>query len=256
MKAFIIDDEENNISNLKFLLQHDCEGVNVVGTYTRADTARQALNYLQPDVVFLDINMPEETGFQFLEKLPERNFQVVFVTAYSDYALQAIKASAVDYILKPVRIDDLQEAVQKAKQRMADKEDRPASQVLINQLLQTVKSGNMPSKIALPQLGGYTFLDIDEIITLQADSNYTIVHKKNMQKVVVSRTLREFEELLTDGKFLRIHKSHIINLTCVNEYSTTDGGTVKMDDGSVWSISRRQLDTFLQQMKTFSRKFH
>jgi two-component system LytT family response regulator len=200
--------------------------------------------------------MPEETGFQFLEKLPERNFQVVFVTAYSDYALQAIKASAVDYILKPVRIDDLQEAVQKAKQRMADKEDRPASQVLINQLLQTVKSGNMPSKIALPQLGGYTFLDIDEIITLQADSNYTIVHKKNMQKVVVSRTLREFEELLTDGKFLRIHKSHIINLTCVNEYSTTDGGTVKMDDGSVWSISRRQLDTFLQQMKTFSRKFH
>jgi two-component system LytT family response regulator len=256
MKAVLVDDEENNLANLQYMLEHDCTGISVAGCCNNAAKARQAIAALRPDVVFLDISMPGETGFELLESLPVRNFQVVFVTAYTEFAFQAIKASAVDYVLKPVKIDDLVASVEKVKSRLADQQSNPPSQELVNELLKTVKAGSMPSKIALPQLGGYTFLDIDEIVALQADSNYTIVHKKNMQKTVVSRTLREFEELLTDGKFLRVHKSHIINLTCVSEYSTTDGGTVKMDDGSVWSISRRQLDLFLNKMKTFSRKFH
>jgi two-component system, LytTR family, response regulator len=169
--------------------------------------------------------------------------------------LQAIKASAVDYILKPVNIGDLQAAVEKAKQNIQSDNGLLQGQQLLSELLQNIKSNNAPSKIALPHLGGVTFLETSQIVSLQADSNYTIIHKKDMQKLVVTRTLKDFEDILDNNLFLRVHKSHIINLSAVKEYSTTDGGTVKMEDGNVWGISRRQLDLFLQKMKNFSRNF-
>lgn len=256
LRAVIVDDEVNNIANLKFLLEHDCKGVEIAGTAANASEARTIIAAVNPDVVFLDISMPGETGFELLDSLPDRKFQVIFVTAHSEYALQAIRASAVDYILKPVNIDNLIAAVIKVQHRLNNKTDMAEDQHLLNELLLNIKSKEAPTKIALPQLGGFIFLDINQIISLQADSNYTIIHKKDMHKLVVTRTLKDFEEILDTNLFLRVHKSYIINLSCVKEYSTADGGMVKMEDGNVWSVSRRQLDLFLQKMKNFSRNFH
>lgn len=256
LKAVIVDDESNNIDNLKFLLEHDCKGVEVTGTAANAAEARILLAAVDPDVVFLDISMPGENGFELLDSLPGRKFHVIFVTAHSEYAMQAIKASAVDYLLKPIHIDHLVAAVAKVQQRLNNKASLAQDQYLLNELLQNIKSKEAPAKIALPQLGGFTFLDINQIVSLQADSNYTIIHKKDMHKLVVTRTLKDFEDILDNNLFLRVHKSYIVNLSCVKEYSTADGGMVKMEDGNVWSVSRRQLDLFLQKMKNFSRNFH
>jgi two-component system LytT family response regulator len=255
LKALLVDDEDNNLSLLQFMLQHDCDGVQVAGMAKNAQQARQWLQANTADVVFLDINMPGENGFTFLASLPMQNFAVVFVTAYNEYALQAIKASAVDYILKPVNITELQHAVEKVKQLTASPAAAIQSQQLLQHLLQTIGKKQPPKKIALPQLGSISFIEVDDVVSLQADSNYTIIHTKDMQKLVVSKTLKDFEELLDDNQFVRIHKSYIVHLRYIKEYSTADGGIVKMADGNQWSISRRLLDYFLEKMKTNSLMF-
>jgi two-component system, LytTR family, response regulator len=255
LKALLVDDEINNLESLAFLLHNDCEGVTVVGKITSADEAKLWLANNTIDVVFLDINLSGENGFQLLSSLNTQNFKVVFVTAYNQYALQAIKASALDYILKPVNIDELQQAVEKVKLSLGSPLATAQSQVLLEHLLQTIGKTNAPKKIALPQLGGINFIEVDDIVSLQADSNYTIIHMNNMQKLVISKTLKDFEELLDQTQFARIHKSYIINIKYIKEYSTSDGGVVKMTDGNHWSISRRQLDSFLEKMKTASLMF-
>lgn len=255
LKALLVDDEINNLTSLEFLLHHDCEGITVAG---KALSARQARDWLQShhaDVVFLDINMPGEDGFQLLSSLASQNFKVVFVTAYNEYALQAIKASAVDYILKPVNINELQKAVEKVKRSLNNPVASEQNQQLLQHLLETVTKKAPPKKIALPQLGSISFIEVDDIVSLQADSNYTIIHMKDMQKLVISKTLKDFEDLLDEGQFARIHKSYIVNLKYIKEYSTIDGGIVKMSDGNQWSISRRQLDMFLEKMKRASLMF-
>ncbi|MBL7726217.1 MAG: response regulator transcription factor, partial [Dinghuibacter sp.] len=160
----------------------------------------------------------------------------------------AIKASAVDYLLKPVSITELQQAVEKIKQKLAEK--NPATeQQLLHELLRNLNTGAQPMRIALPQLGGTIFLDTANIISLQADGNYTIIHCKDLQKKVITKTLKDFEEILNDNQFVRIHKSHIVNLDYVKEFSTADGGIVKMCDGNVWGVSRRQMDLFTTKMR-------
>jgi two-component system LytT family response regulator len=255
LKALLVDDETNNLESLQFMLENDCAGVSVVGKVTNAVEARNWLERHAADVIFLDINMPGENGFQFLDSLSMRNFKVIFVTAYDQYAIKAIKASALDYLLKPVRIDELQAAVEKVKNSLNNPSASQQSQELLNYFLQTVSAKTLPKKIALPHLGGISFTEVDDMVSLQADSNYTIIHMNNMQKLVVSKTLKEFEELLDPTQFARIHKSYIVNLRYIKEYSTTDGGIVKMADGNQWSISRRQLDSFLEKMKAASLMF-
>ncbi|MBL7701747.1 MAG: response regulator transcription factor [Ferruginibacter sp.] len=249
LKALLVDDEMNNLENLKFLLENDCTGVEVAGMALNGAQAREWLAQNKADVVFLDISMPAETGFEMLEKIPEHNFRVIFVTAHNEFAMQAIKASAVDYLLKPVNISELQQAVSKLQAGFNNNQFLKQNQELISHLVKNFTPGQNMVKIALPQLGGISFLDVNEIISLQADSNYTIIHKQDMQKSVVTRTLKDFEDILDASQFVRIHKSHIVNLRYITEYSTVDGGIVKMNDGNVWSISRRQLDMFLQKMK-------
>ena len=255
LKALLVDDEVNNLESLAFLLHHDCEGIEVVGKANDAEEARDWLKHHTTDVIFLDINMPGENGFQFLSSLATRNFKVVFVTAYNEYALQAIKASALDYILKPVNIDELKTAVEKVKDSLGSPVAAEQNHQLLENLLQSVNKKIPPKKIALPHLGGISFIELDSIVSLQADSNYTIIHLNNMQKMVITKTLKDFEELLDQTQFARIHKSYIVNLKYIKEYSTTDGGIVKMTDGNQWSISRRQLEFFLEKMKTASLMF-
>jgi len=255
LKALLVDDELNNLTSLEFLLQHDCKGIEVAGKALSAEEARKWLESHYADVIFLDINMPGENGFQFLDSLKSQNFKIIFVTAYNEYALQAIKASAVDYLLKPVNIDELQEAVEKVRRSLTNPAALEQNQALLEHLLETVKKRSPPKKIALPQLGSITFIEVDDIVSLQADSNYTIIHMKDMQKLVISKTLKDFEDLLDESQFARIHKSYIVNLKYIKEYSTIDGGIVKMSDGNQWSISRRQLDVFLEKMKIASLMF-
>ncbi len=253
IRALLVDDEVNNLKNLSFLLQHDCEDVEVAGIATNAVEARQWLQANTADVIFLDIQMPKEDGFQFLSSLQPKSYKVIFVTAYDEYAIKAIKANALDYLLKPVRIEDLQAAVIKLKQALSTE---PVQQnELMANLLNTINKKLPHKKIALPHLGGTSFIEVDDIISLQADSNYTVLHLNNMQKIVISKTLKDFEELLDSDQFCRIHKSYIVNLQYVKEYNTSDGGIVKMSDGNQWSISRRQLDLFLNKMRQSSLMF-
>lgn len=249
LKALLVDDEIKNLTSLEFLLHHDCDGVEVAYKASSAKLARDWLKTNHADVIFLDITMPGEDGFQFLTSLEPKTVKVVFVTAHNEFALQAIKASAVDYILKPVHIEELKKAVHKIKLSLGNPLATEQHKLLMQHLLDSVNKKGPIKKIAVPQLGSIRFIDLDEIVSLQADSNYTIIHLKDMQKLVISKTLKDFEELLNDNQFARIHKSYIVNLSYIKEYSTIDGGVVKMIDGNQWSISRRQLDIFLEKMK-------
>jgi two-component system LytT family response regulator len=249
LKALLVDDEVKNLTSLEFLLHNDCDEIEVVCKASNAKMARDWLKTNHADVIFLDITMPGEDGFQFLNSISSKNIKVIFVTAHNEYALQAIKASAVDYILKPVHIDELQKSIKKLKLSFDSPHATAQNQLLVKHLLESVNEKIPIKKIALPQLGSIRFIDLDEIISLQADSNYTIIHLKDMQKLVISKTLKDFEELLNDNQFARIHKSYIVNLSYIKEYSTIDGGVVKMIDGNQWSISRRQLDIFLEKMR-------
>ena len=255
LKALLVDDEQNNLDNLEFMLQHDCEGVYVAGKAHHAAEAREWLSRHAVDLVFLDINMPGESGFDLLKSLPQHPFKVIFVTAYSEYSLQAIKASAVDYILKPVKIEDLQFALERVKKMFSSSLALEQSQQLLQQLLQTANFSSPPKKIALPQLGGINYVEVDDIASLEADGNYTILHKADLQKMVISKSLKEFDDLLNPDLFVRVHKSYIINIHYVKEYSTLEGGVVKMKDGNEWSISRRQIDAFLEKMNQHSLSF-
>lgn len=202
--------------------------------------------------MFLDIQMPGETGFDLLNNMDSsylERIKVVFVTAYNEYALQAIKASAVDYILKPINIEELRNAVQKVQQAFGNPSVAIQQRQLIARLIESVNNTPLQQRIALPQLGGVIFVNTDDIVSLQADSNYTIIHLTNMQKMVISKTLKDFDELLDQQQFVRIHKSYTINLRHIKAYSAAGGGLVKMDDGNQWSISRRQLDLFLEKLK-------
>ncbi len=255
LKALLVDDEENNLDNLAFLLDHDCEGIEVAGKVTSGEAARKWLASHHADVVFLDIQMAGENGFEFLASIKEPQFKVVFVTAFDQYALQAIKSSAIDYLLKPVNVGELQNTVGKLVKEEASAKNPAQNQELLQHLLQKIAGDHHHTKLALPQLGGIIFIGMDDIVSLQADSNYTIIHKTDMQKLVITKTLKDFEELLNPDQFCRIHKSYIVNLKHITEYNSADGGMVKMSDGNEWSISRRQLDGFLDKMKYSSLMF-
>ena len=163
LRALLVDDERNNLENLKFLLENDCTGIEVAGMVQNGKLAREWLEQNKTDIVFLDISMPIETGFEMLEKMPVQNFSVVFVTAHDEFAMQAIKASAVDYLLKPVNIMELQQAVVKLHSQFKNREFLQQNKELINNLIKSFNPGQAPVKIALPQLGSINFLDVNEM---------------------------------------------------------------------------------------------
>jgi len=253
IRCIIVDDERNNQQTLELLLE-DIPEIELVGKAGDAATARKLVASLQPDLIFLDINMPGEDGFQFLASLPERNFEVIFVSAYNDYGIKALKVSAADYLLKPVSFDELEEAVAKVSRLLSDKDSRNSVQHrgIIDNLLENDLLSGQSKRIAVPHVGGITFIPLEDISYLQADSNYTILHRVNLQKLVVSRTLKEFEDILEDKGFMRVHKSNIVNLRYVKEYSTIEGGIARMQDGGEVAISRRMQDEFLKRMSSYS----
>ncbi|MGE4288419.1 MAG: LytR/AlgR family response regulator transcription factor [Salinivirgaceae bacterium] len=242
-KAVIVDDELDAIESIKLILAENIDFIEVVGTAQNVDDARRIIQTTDPNIVFLDIEMPGGSGFEVLEGLPERNFQVIFVTAYNQYAIKAFKYSAVDYILKPIDIDELVNAVCKIKStKNHNVEDK------INLLLENVKSSK-PDKIALSTSESIEFVRIADIVQIHAEGSYSTLKLSDQSELLVSKNLGEFESLLEDHPFYRTHQSHLINLLHVRKI-TRLGNEIVMEDGSVAFLSRRKKNQFLELMTT------
>jgi len=233
IRTILIDDEKMAIESLEILLTEFCENIEIIGTANSIEDGISEIKSKNPDLVFLDIEMPYGTGFDLLSHFKKINFQLIFVTAYNQYAIQAIKCNALDYILKPVDIDELKKAVKKVDLSTRNNER-------IEELIENVKNSKPLTKIALADDGGYTLVDIASIIRCEASVNYTIFHIENSKTLTISKTLKDFEELLPRDKFVRVHQSHLVNLEKVHKYYKTDGGYLLMNDNSTVSISRRK----------------
>jgi two-component system LytT family response regulator len=244
IKAIIIEDEKNNRENLAKILLEYCSEVNVVAQCSSAIDGRKAIIEHRPDLVFLDIEMPGGDGFSLLESFEEINFEVIFVTAYNQYGVKAVKFCALDYLLKPVDILELSQAIEKVQKRLKAKSDNLRMQTLLAN-----RSNESNPKIALPLSDKIIFIDITSIIRCQGEGNYTHIYLKEEEKLLASKTLKEFEELLSDYNFLRVHQSHLINLNEVKAYMKTDGGYIKMNDSSSVSISRQRKEMVMERLR-------
>ena len=243
INAIIVDDEPYCCEVLATLLERYCSEVQVLAVCTSASEALKAIRRLQPQIVFLDIEMPQMNGFEMLEQLPEINFHLIFTTSYDQYTIKAIRFSAIDYLLKPIDREELQKAVQKVV-RQAQK---PAAQQL-QILLQKLNHSATVNKVALPTMEGLQMVNVGCIIRCESDSNYTIIQLKDKQKLVVSRTLKEIEEMLEDYPFARVHHSYLVNLNEINKYVKGEGGYLVMSDGSNIDVSRSKKESLLKKL--------
>ncbi|HWR33701.1 MAG TPA: LytTR family DNA-binding domain-containing protein [Chitinophagaceae bacterium] len=241
LKAIIIDDELKGRIALRRKIIDYCKDVQVLGEAENAEQGIELIQKNHPDVIFLDIEMPQMNGFEMLRKIPRKNFHIIFTTAYDQYAITAIKYSAFDYLLKPIDIEELQAAIERIK-------DLPHQHTgkKIETLEQNLRDKKPFNKIAIPAMDGLHFFDINTIIHLEAQSNYTILYFINHPKVIASKTLKDFEEILPADIFYRTHHSHIINLHCIKRYIKGDGGQVELLDGSYVDVARRKKEEFLQ----------
>jgi two-component system LytT family response regulator len=219
----------------------------VVATCTNASVAKQKIEELKPELIFLDIQMPGKSGLELLNELAEKNTEVVFVTAHNEYMLQALQFSAADYLLKPVDEDRLLEAVTRVQKKLDEKNENLSMEALLHNLHKTGTPNEM--KLCLPTLKGFIVLKLDEIIVCEAEKNYTVFHLVNRKPITASRTLLEYEELLKDTTFLRVHKSFLINLRHISEYHRGEGGVAIMSNGMEIEVSRRKKDYFLSKVK-------
>ena len=244
LKAIIVDDEPHCCKTLDSLLKRYCPEVNVIATCANGVDALKAIQTLNPNLVFLDVEMPKMNGFEMLEQLHEINFHLIFVTSYDAYALKAIRFSAIDYLLKPVDREELQTAVQKVIKRM----QAPLPEQL-KIILEKIQHPASPSnKIALPTMEGLQMIAVESIVVCEADDNYTTLMLKNNKKIVVSCTLKVIEELLEDHSFIRVHRSFVVNLEEVEKYVKGDGGYLVMSDGSEILISRNKKEELLKKL--------
>jgi two-component system LytT family response regulator len=245
IRAIIIDDEVHCINRLAELLKEYCEeNICVVGCFQTVEEGITGILKLQPDLVFLDVQINDKTGFDILKELHEINFEIIFTTAYEKYAVQAFKFSAIDYLLKPVDPDDLVPAVNKVNKKISGSE---ISQK-IDTLFHNLKNSQASQKISIPTLDGLIFLDINDIIRCQSQINYSIIFLKDKQKITVAKTLKEFEELLSNFNFYRVHNSHLINLAYIKKYNKGKGGTISMSDHSEVEVSFRRKEGLLKKL--------
>jgi two-component system, LytTR family, response regulator len=247
MKAILVDDESDGIRTLQKLLERHCPQVQVVGIASNADAARELAGSVQPDVIFLDIQMPGKSGLDLLSELGNYTFEVVFVTAYNEYMLQAFQFSAADYILKPVDEDRLVEAVDRVSKRISEGKKAEQAPVLLHNLVHAGQPGAM--RLCLPTLKGFTVVKLEEVIYCEAERSYTLFHLLEGKTVTVSKPLVDYDTLLKGTSFLRVHKSFLINLLHIKEYIRGEGGQVIMTDGAEIEISRRRKDEFLMLVK-------
>jgi two-component system LytT family response regulator len=245
IKAVIVDDEPHCCEVLSMLLEKYCPEVEVEAICYSAPEAVNLLSNTSARLVFLDIEMPHMNGFQLLEKLPAINFELIFTTSYDQYAIKAIRFSALDYLLKPIDREELQIAVRKAAQRLQSPMPQQL-EILLQKLLQPAAQ---VTRIALPTMEGLQLIPIDSIISCTSSSNYTILSLKENQKLVVSRTLKEIEEMLDEHTFLRVHHSYLVNLNEIRKYIKGEGGSLIMSDGTSVDVSRSKKEQLMKRLQ-------
>jgi two-component system, LytTR family, response regulator len=240
----IVEDDLHQQQNLKELLQLFPE-FNLAGTAFSIGEAEQLLKSTKPDLVFLDVELPPHTSFELLANLGHLSFHVIFTTAYEKYAVQAFRFSALDYLLKPLTREDLANSLEKFKKRVLTDE-----QANLKNLLANLHLSSMNQRIALPTLNGFLYVAVKDIMRCESDNTYTTFHTVDNKKIVVSRTLKETEQMLHDfPSFFRVHNSHLINLDYMVEYIKGEGGIVRMKDNSEVDVSRRRKEEFLRHLK-------
>ena len=243
LKAIIVDDEPYCCETIATLLE-ESRDVEIVSVCHNAADALVAIRKYSPDIVFLDVEMPKMNGFEMLEQLPQVNFEIIFTTSYDQYALKAIRFSAIDYLLKPVDEEELRTAIQKVIQRS----QKPITQQL-EILLQKIHQPSTPiNKIAMPTMEGLQMIPVDSIISCESDSNYTILQLKNNKKLIVSRTLKEIEELLEEHSFVRVHRCYLANMNEVEKYVKGEGGYLVMSDGTTIDVARNKKEALLKKL--------
>jgi two-component system LytT family response regulator len=245
--CIIVDDEKHQQERLINLLADEFREYTLLAACSSVNEGAKKIMELKPQLVFLDVVMPPQTGFDLLTELPERNFEVIFTTSYEEYAIKAFKVSAVDYLLKPFGVEELKEALKKFEQKISSQ--RSLNHVEL--LLENLRAGSIEkTKVALPTLSGFVFVPVADIIRCEADDNYTLFYFADKSTLLISKTLKDCEAHLSSYNFYRIHHSHLINMHFVKEYQKGKGGSVKMTDGSVLEVSIKKKDDFL---KTFRR---
>ncbi len=245
VRSIIVDDELKSRESLKILIEDYCEGITVETTCQNVAEAVQAINDVKPDVVFLDIQLQGETGFDLLSKFRNFEFEVIFTTAYTEYAIKAFKFSAIDYLLKPIDIGDLRKAIEKVARNKGD-----AVTDRLQQLLQNLRNGSPDNyKLALPTSDGLVFVKVHDILYCQASSNYTEIFMADDKRYVVSRTLKEYDDMLGEQNFYRIHHSYLINLNGIKKYVRGEGGYVIMSNDKSLDVSKRRKEGFLSRIK-------
>jgi len=245
IKSVIIEDEEQAITALKRELEENCPEVNVCGIASTISDAIKLIESAKPELVFLDIQLKDGTGFDLLEQIKHQDFKIIFTTAYSQFALQAIKISALDYLLKPIDTEELIEAVNKAKQITLKH-----SRLKLENFIQNEHANPLQKKVALQTSKGIFLYELKTIVRLQSEGNYTAIYFVNGKKEIVAKILRDFEELLENLGFIRIHNSHIINLNHLESYMSKDGGYVILLDKTTLPVSKRKKSSLLSLLNT------
>ena len=249
IRTLLVDDEPRGLSALQRLLEFNSPEVEIIGTCESVDEAVAKIRASAPELVFLDIAMPEKNGFDLLREVSPVPFEVVFVTAHNDFMLQAFRFSAVDYLLKPVESNLLVDAVRRAARRIAQKTSGSNLETLLHNVRQ--HEGSQKMKICITSLKGFQVVNLSDILYCEADSNYTNFHLSGRTLICASKPIHEFEEMLADSHFVRIHKSYVINLEHVREYVRGEGGTVILSNGHKVEVSRRRKEEFINRMKEF-----
>jgi len=255
LKAIVVDDEDLARKNLTMLLHEYCDDVEVIGDAGNVSTAKEMIEELKPDVVFLDIRMPSGSeGFDLLDSIENRDFLVVFVTAFKDYALRAFNANAIHYVLKPVDIDDLIRAVEKIKEARTTFSDHPENFDTyfesIKNLSNSMESQGYGNKVAISHTKGIKLIDIEDIVYLEASGNCTVLYFSDGKRYLDTRTLKIYEGILNPAVFYRIHKSHIINMNYLKEYLNEDGHFAILKNGKLLPVARNRVSSFVKTLKT------
>lgn len=243
INTVIVDDEKKGRDLLQILLREHCPAVNVVGVAEDISKALDLINLLNPDLIFLDIQMPGGSGFDLLEKIGERKINVIFVSAYHEHAIKAFKFSALDYLLKPVDEEELIKAVKKAEMQTTK---TPASRE--TELLKANAGSSKNNRLALSTNLGLVFVEIGDIERCEAAGKYTVCFLTDGKEIIVTKNLKEFEDVLSDYNFIRVHHSHLINLEYIKQYHKGRGGYIMMKSGSTITVSQRKKDEFLKRL--------
>ena len=249
IRAVIVDDERHCLAALEEKLKL-IENVTILQSCNNGQDAIKAIERHKPNAVFLDISMPQMDGFSMLNEIPVIDFEIILTTAHNEYAIKAIRMSAFDFLQKPVGMDDLRDCVARLSEKIKTQVETSQRDEQLAQLLHYFQHPFSPDpKITLPTQNGFMFVPVKEIVRAEAESNYTIFYMSNGKKQVVSRTMKEFEELLGNYNFCRVHKSHIVNLNFVSRYIKGDGGSIVLSDGTEVEVSSSRKAVLLNRLQ-------